>query len=698
MVQLLRDQMRNYEADQSGAIRTGQIAQNVGEWATVINKVGNIAKSYAADKVAADESMINTQIGETAKTDLMAWYTKQVQAGVDPTTEDFKNKLYAERDRIYQPLIDQMGTQKGREFLQKQALDTGERLRQDGLKKIGQLRKKAQAQAAYNKANNQMKTDAQEFGKLGDWDGFQEAIEPTRKAMLKYAKAQGGEAGEAAEALKIDTNNMINFLGGMAQEDPETVLTILDDKQSLKQIVFDRLDEAYPNMSAAEKEEKFKELYEKSGQKASADEQLAAIMTEPVREAFVKHYQNSVMAEKKDLQERLKSLPKGSRAYEDVKKQIEELQGKLDDPDAGAMELLRSELNRSPIRDMARKQLELNKLRAKKMEEETFVTSHIAAVSPDAMTRFEARSNLALQPMAQKRVEGFWNSEKVTPQGFKKLYDDYLEEDKNAIENMATTYNGTDALAAAVNKALQGGDRPDVEKVADMFSALTELHKAPGITQDDFEHVENILHAGMLDNVFGDLSSKVIDNPDKFFPDTSWATNIINPMKTGRNISKDTLGLPATTRDTDIDTVTDYLQSNAIRITKDAIAMLSEAAKLPDTASRQAAVQQVENYIAKEKQSCYDYAMKTFGIDLAKLREEKQKSGRAFTQIGWRIKEYMGDDPDGKPLFQDATDKEMYNAVVKRIQEGIEVSKAAGKDTSGAEKTVKVYNKFKDKM
>jgi hypothetical protein len=698
MVQLLRDQMRNYEADQSGAIRAGQLAQNVQEWGTVINKVGNIAKSYAADKVAADESMINTQIGETAKTDLMDWYTKQVKAGVDPTTEDFKNKLYAERDRIYQPLIDQMGTQKGREFLQKQALDAGERLRQDGLKKIGQLRKKAQAQAAYNKANNQMKTDAQEFGKLGDWDGFQEAIEPTRKAMLKYAKAQGGEAGEAAEALKIDTRNMINFLGGMAQEDPETVLTILDDKQSLKQIVFDRLDEAYPNMSAAEKEEKFKELYEKSGQKASADEQLAAIMTEPVREAFVKHYQNSVMAEKKDLQERLKSLPKGSRAYEDVKKQIEELQGKLDDPDAGAMELLRNELNHSPIRDMARKQLELNKLQAKKMEEETFVTSHVAAVSPDAMTRFEARSNLALQPMAQKRIEGFWNSEKVTPQGFKKLYDDYLEEDKNAIENMTTTYNGTDALAAAVNKALQGGDRPDVEKVADMFSALAELHKAPGITQDDFEHVENILHAGMLDNVFGDLSSKVIDNPDRLFPDTSWVTNIMNPMKTGRNISKDTLGLPANTRDTDIDTVTAYLQDNAIRITKDSIAMLSEAAKLPDTASRQAAVQEVENYIAKEKDACYNYAMKTFGIDLAKLREQKQKSGRAFTQIGWRVKEYLGDDPDGKPLFQDATDKELYNAVVKRIQDGIEASKAAGKDTSGAEKAVKVYNKVKNKL
>lgn len=698
MVQLLRDQMRNYEADQSGAIRTGQLAQNVQEWGTVINKVGNIAKSYAADKVAADESMINTQIGETAKTDLMAWYTKQVQAGVDPTTEDFKNKLYAERDRIYQPLIDQMGTQKGREFLQKQALDAGERLRQDGLKKIGQLRKKAQAQAAYNKANNQMKTDAQEFGKLGDWDGFQEAIEPTRKAMLKYAKAQGGEAGEAAAALKMDTNNMINFLGGMAQEDPETVLTILDDKQSLKQIVFDRLDEAYPNMSAAEKEEKFKELYEKSGQKASADEQLSAIMTEPVREAFVKHYQNSVMAEKKDLQERLKSLPKGSRAYEDVKKQIEELQGKLDDPDAGAMELLRSELNRSPIRDMARKQLELNKLQAKKKEEETFVTSHVAAVSPDTMTRFEARSNLALQPMAQKRIEGFWNSEKVTPQGFKKLYDDYLEEDKNAIENMTTTYNGTDALAAAVNKALQGGDRPDVEKVADMFSALTELHKMPGITQDDFEHVENILHAGMLDNVFGDLSSKVIDNPDRLFPDTSWVTNIMNPMKTGRNISKDTLGLPANTRDTDIDTVTAYLQDNAIRIAKDSIAMLSEAAKLPDTASRQAAVQEVENYIAKEKQSCYDYAMKTFGIDLAKLREQKQKTGRAFTQIGWRVKEYLGDDPDGKPLFQDATDRELYNTVVKRIQDGIEASKAAGKDTSGAEQAVKVYNKVKNKL
>lgn len=698
MVQILRDQMRSYESDQSGAIRMGQIAQNVGEWNQVIQGVGKIAKSYAADKAQADESMINTQIGETAKTDLMAWYAKQVQSGVDPTTEDFKNKLYAERDRIYQPLIDQMGSQKGREFLQKQALDAGEKLRQEGLKKIGQNRKRAQAAAAFTAAGNQMKTDAQEFGKLGDWEGFQEATKPTRDAMLKYAKAQGGKDGEAVAAVKMDTSNMVNFLGGMAQEDPETVLTILDDKESLRQIVYEKLDEAYPNMSGSEKAEKFDELYKSSGQKASADEQLSAIMPESVKNAYVKHYQEANVAQKKELQERLKTLPKDSKAYKDVQKQIEEVQSNIDDPDSGATEMLRSELNRSPIRDMARKQLKENRLRQKQMDEQNFVSTHIAAISPDQMTRFEARSNIALVPLAKKRMDNFWNSQKVTPQSFKEIYNDYLEEDRKILENTDVTFEGTDALATAVNKVLQGGEKPDVERMADAFSALSELHKTPGLTQDEYEHVENIIHTGLIDSVFGNMTAEVLQNKNRYFPDTTWVTNIMNPMKVGTNFSKDTLGLPATTRDTDIDRVKSYLDSNAIKITDTAIAMLSQASRLPTTEARQAAVQEVENYIAKEKQSCYDYAMKSFGIDLAKLRAEKQKNGRAFTQIGWRVKEYLGDDPDGNPLFQNAMSREMYNTVVKRITDGLEASKTAGKEQPKAEKAVKVYNKVKNQL
>ena len=286
----------------------------------------------------------------------------------------------------------------------------------------------------------------------------------------------------------------------------------------------------------------------------------------------------------------------------------------------------------------------------------------------------------------------------MTPESFQKIYQDYLDEDRKVLENTDVTFQGTDALAAAVNKALQPGEKPDVERIADMYEALTELHKTPGITQGEFEHVENILHAGMIDSVFGKMSAGILQSKDRYFPDTNWLTNIFNPVKVSHNVSKDVLGLPATTRDADIDSVQKYLDSNAIRITDTAVAMLSQAATLPTTEARQSAVRDVENYIAKEKQSCYDYAMKTYGIDLAKLREEKQKTGRAFTQIGWRVKEYLGDDPDGKPLFQNATSKEMYNAVVKRITDGLEASKAEGKEQPGAERAVKAYNKVKNRI
>lgn len=698
MVEILRDQMRKYDSDQSGAIRMGQLAQNVGEWNSVIQKVGNMVESYQKEKIAADETMINTEIGETGKTQLMEWNAKQIEAGVDPSSDAYKEKLYAERDRIYQPLIDKMGTQKGRETMQKQALDVGEKIRQANIGKIAQNRKRAQAQGAYIRAQNQIKTDAQEFGKLGDWEGFQEATKPARDAMLKYAKAQGGESAKANAELNMDLSNMLNFLGGMAQEDPETVLTMLDDKDSLKSIVYEQLDKQNPGMSVAEKEKEFQRLYDKVGQKASADEQLSAIMPDSVRDAFVKHYQTAKQQEQRDLRERLKTLPKGSRARKDVEEQIKATQEQIDDPDAGALELLRGTLNRSPIRDQARKQLELNRLAQKKADEDNFVSMHVAAISPDSMTRFEARSNLALVPMAKKRMDAFWNSDKITPQGFQDIYNDYLEEDKKVLENTEVTFKGTEALATAVNKALQSGEKPAVERTADMFAALTELHKTPGLTQGEFEHTENILHAGMVDQVFGDMVSKVLKNPNRYFPDTTWLTNIMNPMKVGTNVSKDTLGLPATTRDTDVDRVKSYLESNAIRITDTAVAMLSQASQLPTTQARQAAVQEVENYIAKEKQSCYDYAMKTFGIDLAKLRAEKQKTGRAFTQIGWRVKEYLGDDPDGNPLFENVLNREMYNTVAKRIQDGLEASKAAGVEQPGAERAVKAYNKVKNRL
>lgn len=681
MVQLLRDQMRNYDSDQSGAIRTGQLAQNVKEWNTVIQKAGRIAQSYAKDKVDADQSMINTEIGETGATELMQWNAKQIAAGVDPTTDAYTQKLYAERDRIYQPLIDKMGTQKGREFLQKQALDTGENIRQANIKKIGQLRQRAQAAAAFNTASNRLKTDAQEFGKNGDWEGYQEASKPARDAMIKYAKAQGGDSAAAAEALRIDTSSMLNFLGGMAQEDPETVLTMLDDKDSLRKIVYDKLDEMYPNATAEQKEKMFESAYGKSGQKASADEQLSAIMPESVKTAYVAHYTKAKEAEKKDLQERLKSLPKDSRAYKSVQEQIKKIDSDLDNPEQGALELLRSELNRSPIRDMARKQLQENKLREKQQDEQNFVTTHIAAISPDQMTRFEARSNLALVPMAKKRMDNFWNSSKVTPQSFKQMYDDYLEEDKKILENTKVTFEGTNALAAAVNKALQPGEMPDVERVANMFEALTELHKTPGLTQGEFEHVENILHAGMLDSVFGKMSAEVLQSGDRYFADTNWVTNIFNPTAYSKNLQLGMMGLPSKeTRDVDIDRVQDYLDANAIRITDTAVAMLGEASKAPTTELRQAGVQEVANYIASEKQKVYDSAMKNFGIDLARLRDEKQKKGRAFTQIGWRWKEYLGDDPDGKPLFENAQSNEVMNAVRKRIIEGLEASAKKGEE------------------
>ena len=127
----------------------------------------------------------------------------------------------------------------------------------------------------------------------------------------------------------------------------------------------------------------------------------------------------------------------------------------------------------------------------------------------------------------------------------------------------------------------------------------------------------------------------------------------------------------------DIDSVKNYLDKETVRISKDAIAMLRKVAQMPNSEDRVAGVNQVSNFVANEKKKVYDNAMKTYGIDLAKLRENKRNFGQAFTTLGtMNPVEYMGDDPySGKPLFRPLTDYQQIQNARKRILEGLEASK-----------------------
>ena len=641
MVQILRDQMRNYESDQSGAIRQKQLAQNVKEWGSVVQSVGKLYAGVKADQYAADKEMIDTQIGDTLSNDLLAWNNENIAKGIDPTTEEYKQQLYAKRDEIFQPYIDKMSSDKGRAAMQKMALDTGENIRKANIGKIAKNRTAAQAQAAFAATGKQYKNDAFQFGKLGDWDAFQESTKPQREAMIKFAKKKGGDAAAAETEYQLDYNGIINYLGGLAESDPDLVVNMLDKE-------------------------------------GTAYEQLKGLIPDKMLERFSDSHVKNLKEQKYQMQERLKTLPAGSKAHDALKKEIAALEDKINNPDEDAYGQIREALA-SVVLPEAKKNAEKAALARKQMEEKYEVDTFAATISPDAQERFNAKSNISNWfGRAKSYVKDLMgDKEAKTPmEKMKKAYYDMKDATKDVLKadpemqtNQKVLYQTSKASAEALNKALTEDDMPDVERLAYGFEAITEARRTPGMTEERMEKLQNIIHAGFYDKIFGSTVKDVLENPDKMFPDTSLLTNIVNPMSYSSDMQLVMMGMPSKDiADTDIDTVQNYLQANAIRIIDTAIDMIDKAAQLPTTEARQAAMQEVENYVASEKDRVYNTAMKNYGIDLARLREEKKRTGRAFTQIGYLVKEYLGDTPDGVPIFESNMSHDMMNAIQKRTE------------------------------
>lgn len=657
MVQILRDQMRNVTPDMSDANRLAEGARVFSDWGTMFKKAGSLANQFNAEQKKeqleiekADQNMIDTQIGGTLANKLMRENAEKIASGVDPNTDEYNQWLESERERIFQPYIDQMQSDKGRAAMQKMARDTTDKLVASNIGKIAKNRKSAQAQAAYLAAGNQMKNDAFEFGKLGDFEGYQDAVKSQRDAMIKYAKKAGGEPAAAQAEFQIDYNSLVNYLGGYAESDPETVV----------------------NMFEGDEEGQAK---------------LRDIVPESVLNAYTKSYEKAKKAEKYQLQERLKTLPQGSDAYKSVQKKIKEVEGQIASPEDGAYEELKGVLAQVVLPE-AKRNLEKARQAAKEMEEKYQVKTFLATISPDSQERFNARAKVAPETKAVQYLDNLVN-DKETKGVFaklKKAYNDMKDATKDVIKTDPVTqtdqkvkYEASEAAALALNKALADTDMPDIERLTNGLEAIAELKKTPGITEQQMEKFQNILHAGLNDRIFGGMASEILQGGNRYFPDTSWLSNIINPMSYKSDMQLTMMGMPSKDiEDTDVDTVKNYLQANAIRITDTAINMIDQAAQQPTTQARQAAMQDVANWVASEKEKVYNTAMKNYGIDLERLREEKRKTGRAFTQIGFQVKEYMGDTPDGQPIFETNMSSDMASAVRKRIMDGLEASKAKG--------------------
>lgn len=345
MVDILQKQTRHYTPDMTSANFVASGAQEMKDWSGVFKQIGSISDSIGkaqkqsealavkqqkeaeqAQKLAqtemenADTTMIDTQIGNMPQTELMRWNVEQIQAGVDPTTPEYSQKLIAKREEIYRPFIENMQTQKGRDKLMKQGLDTQERLRQSNLGKIAENRKKALAQAAFADSAKTQAQEARDFGKNGDWKGYQDASKDTRKAMADYIAAQAAAEAAKMQAAGIDPQAVIESQQLQAAQ-AKLDATKADAKQmqadidALRAEVYKKVEETNPNATEKQKEKVFKDLYPKEVAQEKAIKKGKTVAQKQGKEAKEKPTEQEVVATAK---QKSKAKPKKTKTRQQV--------------------------------------------------------------------------------------------------------------------------------------------------------------------------------------------------------------------------------------------------------------------------------------------------------------------------------------------------------------------------------------------
>lgn len=706
MVQFIREQTRQYGSDQTGAIETSQLAQNVKEWGGVVQDVGSIAQSVQKQQAKdlklqeeADEQMINTQIGSQAQTELLKWNVAQIEAGVDPNSDEYTQKLYAKKEELYQPYIDQMTSEKGRAFLQKQGLDTAERIRQANIGKISKNRQKAQAKAAFVDTAKNMGNDAREFGKINDWKGFKDSISEEYKAAKKYAKANN------LPEYKIDEDNLLNFELGLAESDPELILRTYGTKEELRDIKSDEMKDMLEenansssfgsmffkatdsvlnffgiksddDLTKEEKDKVFDNWYEKENIKESSTQRKLGMLPEDAVKKISSSFVVSKKQEQLELKERMKSLPKSSGEYKTLQKAYDEIQEEIDNPESAVADMMTEDIRKSVL-PIARQKYQENKLIEKKMKEDNVKDFYTMTLNPNNSVSFPAQMAAAL---GQPEVEELFQMS-ISNEEMHKAYDNFAKSKENVSKREYATFEATNAVSEKMYKFLSNPDNNDIVLMKDGFELLTEINKAD-LTQEQRQDLNNIMYGVFRDRGFADLAAAVFEDSNRYFADLPAINFVGGSMLAAGKEEAQQIGLPSENmRLIDKSSVSRFLDKESLRISKDAMAMLGKAAQLPTSQARQEAVNQVSNYIASEKRKVYDTAIQNYGVDVAKLRENKRLFGQAFTEIGFgNVVEFMGDDPTtGKPLFRAVNNLKDMSDARKRIIEGLEASKQQSK-------------------
>lgn len=671
--------MRNYQADQTDAIRQQQMTQNISEVAGVVQGVANIYNAYQRNEQQrtreaeqADQDIINTEIGEQAniKAGIEA---KKALGSLDPSSEAGISAINEATAKSFAPFMDKMGSERGKIALQTLQRKAADSLIKSAIKTYGSEQSVKARQAAAN-IEKATAFDAKTFGLVGDLESFKEKSNSTIETLSAFAEAQGANKQDVALALKAQ--NGYAYISGRVESAPLEMASVmgLDEDEATKEQFVKLAQSQNPNLSKREAGALFDDAVKRK--KSWSNEQINNIFDKD----GVEYIREQRIAELETERDRHSEK---SPAYRQAQDKIDSLKGD------GIYDYIREDLRKTYTANISETvQKEILAQRQQEYNENLTVLQD--CLSPD----------LSVASTARRTLFGRRYADEISDEAIRKVMGEYEKNAGDVKQAMYPTFQGTQSIQSKITDLAKDKLSTPAQFALKAAETMNYIHTLD-ITDEQEKEAQDTIYNIMKDRVGGDLIAKTFNNANKYFPELNWFERYLTgSVASQEDDSLIQQGIEIITGSKAPDVVENrgslrqnrsskaqaeaVLQAELLRLNKQANTMANEALMLQGE-ERVQAMKKIEDFLVKGKQDIFDNKLADYGINMPPLREKLKLGQPVYLQDGAKTKQYLGDNPDGTPKFVDYVDPtidkkqktllERLNGVKERITDAVKSRK-----------------------
>ena len=245
MVELLRDPLRNYEADKTGAIKIENVASAIGDAAQVTSTASSIISnaSRIRQNMAQGDIEQATRNLEIPEAELAAWNAKQLQSGVIPDSTEYQEKYRQEAEKIFGKYNKDVKWQEAKDVYTKGKKDFIEKGIAANIRYAAQQRaaKAAAGQTTQLQTADTLVNDYfQKMRSIGEAGNVSDGQGLTTETLAEISKAIGsaGTPQQRADALaQVASRGAMEWAVGLSQNNPELIDAVLNDDEAFEKYI-----------------------------------------------------------------------------------------------------------------------------------------------------------------------------------------------------------------------------------------------------------------------------------------------------------------------------------------------------------------------------------------------------------------------------------------------------------------------------